>query len=137
MPMDEATHHTTNQGPVQGQVPVNYGTVNIQMNTGPGTATPTPSTRIWNVPYRRNPFFTGREDVLELLHKRLDSARTATLTQSQAISGLGGIGKTQIVIEYADRHRQEYTAVLWVNATTRDTITASFLEIATLLALPE
>ncbi|HLG75816.1 MAG TPA: hypothetical protein VKX46_05340, partial [Ktedonobacteraceae bacterium] len=89
--MDEATHHTTNQGPVQGQVPVNYGTVNIQMNTGPGTATPTPSTRIWNVPYRRNPFFTGREDVLELLHERLDSARTATLTQSQAISGLGGI----------------------------------------------
>src|SRR5579884_1176749 len=137
MPMDEATHHTTNQGPVQGQVSVNYGTVNIQMNTGPGTTTPTPSIRIWNIPYRRNPFFTGREDVLELLHERLGATRTATLTQSQAISGLGGIGKTQIVIEYAYRHRQEYTAVLWVNAATRDTITASFLEIATLLALPE
>jgi NB-ARC domain-containing protein len=92
---------------------------------------------IWNVPYRRNPYFTGREEVLQALHERLSIATTTALTQSQAISGLGGIGKTQIVVEYAYRHCEEYHFILWVNAATRDTIIASFLELATLLNLPE
>src|SRR5690348_3703174 len=49
---------------------------------------------IWNVPYRRNPFFTGREEILHNLFQALDSSRRAALTQAKAISGLGGIGKT-------------------------------------------
>src|SRR5438132_2533324 len=31
---------------------------------------------IWNVPYRRNPFFTGRQAVLESLHETLTSKKT-------------------------------------------------------------
>ncbi len=30
---------------------------------------------IWNVPYRRNPFFTGREQLLERLHDRLSTTK--------------------------------------------------------------
>ncbi len=92
---------------------------------------------LWNVPYRRNLYFTGREEVLHTLHERLRSAKTTALTQSQAISGLGGVGKTQIAIEYAYRHHAEYQGVLWVNAESRETIIASFLELASLLKLPE
>ena len=73
---------------------------------------------IWNVPYRRNPFFTGREDVLNNLHEALTAGKTAALTQSQAIIGLGGIGKTQTAVEYAYRYGSEYQAVLWVKADT-------------------
>jgi tetratricopeptide (TPR) repeat protein len=92
---------------------------------------------IWNIPYRRNPYFTGREEVLHILHEHLNAAKSTALTQSQAISGLGGVGKTQIAVEYAYRHQEEYYGVLWVNAASRETIIASFLELANLLELPE
>ncbi len=92
---------------------------------------------MWNVPFRRNPFFTGREALLAYLHDQLINTKSAALTQAQAIRGLGGIGKTQTAIEYAYRHRDAYRYVLWVNATTRDTILTSFLELAVRLNLPE
>lgn len=92
---------------------------------------------IWNVPYRRNPFFTGREEILAHLYTELRSSKTVALTQPQAISGLGGIGKTQIAIEYAYRYRDHYRAVFWVNASTRDTLNTDFAELVVLLGLSE
>jgi tetratricopeptide (TPR) repeat protein len=59
------------------------------------------------------------------------------LTQPQAISGLGGVGKTQTAVEYAYRHRNDYQAVLWVGADTREALVAGFVRIAELLSLPE
>lgn len=53
-----------------------------------------PPSLVWNIPYTRNPFFTGREDLLEQLHTHLTGSKAAVLTQPQAINGLGGIGKT-------------------------------------------
>ena len=92
---------------------------------------------LWHLPYRRNPFFTGREDVLERLHETLTTSGTAAVTQPQAISGLGGIGKTQTALEYAYRSRDEYQAVCWARADSREVLTADLAAIATLLHLPE
>ncbi len=92
---------------------------------------------IWNVPARRNPFFTGREDILEHLHTLLHSDKTVALTQVQAISGLGGIGKTQTAIEYAYRYRHAYQAVFWVKAGTVETLRSDVAALASLLHLPE
>ncbi len=108
----------------------------------PNISTPTQqqteaSQPMWNIPFRRNPFFTGRENLLNRLHINLTTTKAAALTQAQAISGLGGIGKTHTAVEYAYRYRDEYHCVLWVNAATRDTIITSFLDLAALLALPE
>jgi hypothetical protein len=69
--------------------------------------------RFISVP-RRNGFFTGREEVLARLHAELTSGGRAAITQ--AISGLGGIGKTAMAIEYAHRHKDDYACVLWTNA---------------------
>src|SRR2546421_3363628 len=92
--------------------------------------------RIWSVPYRRNPFFTGREAVLQRLHQVLHSQAVAALTQAQAISGLGGIGKTQTALEYAYRYRDEYQAILWARADTRQGLLADVVAIAALLQVP-
>ena len=42
------------------------------------------------------------------------------------LHGLGGIGKSQLAIEYAKKHRDDYTAVFWLNAKTQDTLKRSF-----------
>lgn len=94
------------------------------------------SDTIWNIP-TGIPFFTGREDVLERIHEALATSGTAALKQRQAISGLGGIGKTQTAIEYAQRHRDQYKAILWAVAESRESLLSDFVYIATVLNLPE
>ena len=92
---------------------------------------------ISNIPYQRNPFFTGREELLNRLHDLLYAENTAALTQPQGISGLGGIGKTQTALEYVYRYHTEYRAVLWARADSHAILTSDFVRIAHLLDLPE
>ena len=49
----------------------------------------TPALPIWNMPYRRNPFFTGREAILAYVYNVLKSRKVVVLTQALAINGLG------------------------------------------------
>jgi TIR domain len=51
---------------------------------------------IWMIPYPRNPFFLERDELLSQIHTQLHAGHPTALAQPQAISGLGGIGKTQI-----------------------------------------
>jgi tetratricopeptide (TPR) repeat protein len=69
---------------------------------------------VCNIPFNRNPNFTGREEFLNNLHKTLHSGKHAALTQ--ALTGLGGMGKTQIAIEYAYRFSSEYDLIWWIRA---------------------
>jgi tetratricopeptide (TPR) repeat protein len=98
---------------------------------------PSAPSPLWNIPYRRNPYFTDQESILTHLHDVLNADNAAALIQPQAISGLGGIGKTQIALEYAYRHRDKYQAVLWVQADSQESLTTGFIALATLLNLPE
>ena len=96
-------------------------------------AAPTSAVRagIWNVP-ARNPHFTGRGDLLDRLHRWLQSERTLTV---QALYGLGGVGKTQLVIEYAHRYADEYDVVWWIDAEQPVLIPDQFLGLATHLGV--
>jgi tetratricopeptide (TPR) repeat protein/DNA-binding XRE family transcriptional regulator len=91
----------------------------------------------WSVPLPRNPFFTGREEILEALHAQLSGSQVTALTQSSALHGLGGVGKTQVALEYAYRHALEYSAIFWIGAETDEQIVASLLHMAETLQLPE
>src|SRR5450755_4736868 len=92
---------------------------------------------VWNIPYPQNPLFTGREQLLTQLASTLHAGQPTALSQPQAISGLGGIGKTQLALEYAYRYRGDYQAVLWAQADTRENLTSSYLTLAALFNLPE
>ena len=92
---------------------------------------------IWNVPYPRNAFFIGRDEILTRLHTQLQAGQATALSQPQAIIGLGGIGKTQLAVEYAYRFHQDYQVVLWARAESTEALTSSYVTIATMLNLPE
>jgi tetratricopeptide (TPR) repeat protein len=88
---------------------------------------------IWNVPHLRNPHFTGRTELLETLHRTLTEGPTA-LT---ALSGMGGIGKTQMALEYAYRHHTEFDLVWWLRAENKAILLTDYAALARALKLSE
>lgn len=85
--------------------------------------------RIWNAP-QRNAAFTGRNVVLERMRDQLGSGMSVVLPRSQALFGLGGVGKTQVAIEYVHRFMAEYDLVWWISAENPDNVIASLAELA-------
>ena len=87
------------------------------------------------LPYDWNPHFVGRHDELKKIHKMLNGDTNAAagnnLVGKAAIMGLGGIGKTQLAIEYAFRFGRYYTGgVLWLNAASSEDFQASLASLA-------
>lgn len=80
-------------------------------------------------PYRRNPLFTGRDAVLQKLALSLETRKIV------ALNGLGGIGKTQIAIEYAYRYQHDYDYILWMKANSPEDWKISIFAIANRFAL--
>ena len=95
------------------------------------------SAPVWTVPYERNPAYTGRHSELEAIRERFGEQTNRKTVAIQAITGLGGIGKTQTAIEYAFRYCDDYSAILWVVADTEQSINSGFARLAALLDLPE
>lgn len=76
-------------------------------------------------------YFSGREDLLARMHRELDERGRL------ALSGLGGVGKTQAALAYALQRRAHYPGgVFWVGAETVGSLTTAFVEIARTLRLP-
>lgn len=77
--------------------------------------------------------FIGRKEDLEFMKKHLLRGRQSDRCQICIICGLGGIGKTQLAIEYARVHKAAYTSVFWVDGTTEDSILQSLSTVGTRL----
>jgi tetratricopeptide (TPR) repeat protein len=89
---------------------------------------------VWGVVPPKNPNFTGRRELLDQLGERLGAGTTAVLPA--ALHGMGGIGKTQMAVEYIYRHLQDYDIVWWIQATQPTQIRKSLTELAQHLRLP-
>ena len=84
------------------------------------------------VDHQRNPHFTGRDDLLAGLREKLLDAKPKQFNHRVAIYGLGGVGKTQIAIEYAYRYGKEYNSIFWVSAADQAALLSGFERIAKL-----
>ncbi|WP_211117390.1 tetratricopeptide repeat protein [Streptomyces sp. RPA4-5] len=67
----------------------------------------------------------GRNEELDWLRRILTDQREGAITQSGAVHGLGGIGKSALALYYAHRHRGDYTLIWWINAASADEIETS------------
>jgi len=95
---------------------------------------PTALPPVWNLPFRRNPSFTGRERALAELAGQLEQVAAAAVTQ--ALQGAGGVGKTALAVEYAFRYRSQFDTVWWVRAEQPATLVGDYAGLAGALQLP-
>src|SRR6266567_2862687 len=83
--------------------------------------------RIWSAP-ARNADFTGRAATLELLRDKLSGSGSVVV--AQALYGLGGVGKTQLAMEYAHRFMADYDLIWWVPSERAEEISQSLADLA-------
>jgi tetratricopeptide (TPR) repeat protein len=91
---------------------------------------------IFDVP-PRNLHFTGRSDLLKSLRRTLRARRAGAVVQAGAVYGLGGVGKTQLAVEYAHRYAADYDLVWWISAEQRVALGGRLAALARRLGLPE
>jgi tetratricopeptide (TPR) repeat protein len=89
---------------------------------------------IWFRAPARNPRFTGRTEQLQAL-------RAALLADGQtvlpvALQGMGGVGKTQIALEYVHRFRASYDLVWWIQADLPHLIDSALTDLGVKMKLP-
>ena len=87
--------------------------------------------QIWNVP-ARNPHFTGRAAELGEVARGLAAGSPVTV---ESVRGMGGVGKSQLAIEYAHAHAGDYDVAWWVNAEETAAIADQFTTLAAQLGL--
>ncbi|NLF11525.1 MAG: hypothetical protein GX597_07035, partial [Anaerolineaceae bacterium] len=81
--------------------------------TLPGPGPLPPGSRL---PFGRNALFTGREGALEALARATLGEDAGSTLVSQAVQGMGGVGKTQLAVEFAYRYGRWFDGVHWLNA---------------------
>lgn len=108
--------------------------------SGPGVvlSRTSPATRtrpaVWGNMPPRNLVFTGREDLLQQLEHELRDGPTAVLPH--ALHGMGGVGKSQLALEYVYRQASQYDIVWWIPAERPTQIAQALVELAQRLGLP-
>ena len=100
------------------------------LGTGAGTA-------VSNLP-ARNRNFSGRGHLLDQIHDDLRTvSAAAAVVPTEAVHGLGGIGKTDLAAEYAHRFGSDYDIAWWVPAEEPTAAAAALAGLAKRLGIPE
>jgi tetratricopeptide (TPR) repeat protein len=92
--------------------------------------------RCESVPFGILPTYTDRPDVSKELDEKLARQCGSASPRAIAVIGLGGTGKTQLVLHYIEKHRVEYDTILWIDARDKEAARASFERCCLTLGLP-
>ncbi|KKO97403.1 hypothetical protein THAR02_10491 [Trichoderma harzianum] len=95
--------------------------------------------RLYIVPFQRNPRFQARGNTLSLLHQNLcEVTDDETIRQkSCVVHGGGGMGKTQLAIEYTHRYRRHFDYIVWICAESKTELTNGMAELAKRLKISD
>jgi hypothetical protein len=88
---------------------------------------------IFSVPFNRNEKFLGRSEPLAQLYDSLSDSKISQ--KSCLIHGIGGVGKTQLALEFSYRYRQYFRYIFWLRAQDSPGMVESFCKVAQLLRL--
>jgi hypothetical protein len=106
----------------------------LRLKTQPGPGEVPPPRRPCHLTYSTlGELFIGREEFLEQLHLKFKAAHAEGRWPKHAVCGVGGLGKTQLAVEYALQYRDQYTAVLMVNADTPESLRSGIAGLAGVL----
>ncbi len=114
-----------------------YGSINdiyriwLELTEDPSVKLRPLTRRVHNLP-RKNHQFSGREKLIRSIRKGLAGGQSVV-----ALSGLGGIGKTETSIEYAHRYKNNYSLIWYVRGEQMSSIIVSYAKLADKLELPQ
>ncbi|KAJ5826076.1 hypothetical protein N7474_003214 [Penicillium riverlandense] len=136
--MASTSHSGVNYG---AQVGINYGTFTADFHLPPGKSgtepnkerSETPPSPLSTVPFARDPDFVSRDSLLNQIRDK-----SLVLGSRIALVGLGGVGKSQLAIEYSYLVRSQAPAtwVFWVHASNATRFEQSFRDIADQVKIP-
>ncbi|MDI5941361.1 FxSxx-COOH system tetratricopeptide repeat protein, partial [Micromonospora sp. DH15] len=125
---------TMDEADARGEVLALFGLAAPEQQRPSGTPWPPDQPRHWSQPFpSRNPHFTGREEPLTELRDRLTEGVTSVVPT--AVLGTAGVGKTQLVIEYAYRFAACYDLIWYVRSEQLATVRADLAGLAASLGL--
>ncbi|KAK3326908.1 hypothetical protein B0H66DRAFT_530896 [Apodospora peruviana] len=103
------------------------------------TKSPTRSDkRHYAVPLETVHTYTERAKLSAELEQKLQTRHEkASISYAVALHGLGGAGKSQLALAYAEKHKDRYNPILWIDATDEEAVRSSFKRCAAELGLPE
>ena len=90
----------------------------------------------FRLPFTRNTFFTGRTEPLKQLARTLLHHQGPATLVTQSIQGMGGVGKTQLAVEFAFRYGRFFHGVHWLNCRDPHAINAEVAACGAAMQLP-
>lgn len=88
---------------------------------------------IGNAPQIEDGAFIGRESEIEQLKEYLGPQNTVSTQKVVAITGMGGLGKTQLSLAFAKQYYQEFSSIFWLNAKDESTIRQSLVSLSDII----
>lgn len=71
--------------------------------------------------------YTQRKELSDLLQVKLEiNHKNASVPYAVAIHGLGGTGKSQLALKYAEDHKDQYNPIVWIDGTDNKIVRSSF-----------
>ncbi|MCA9228996.1 MAG: hypothetical protein KDA47_25440, partial [Planctomycetales bacterium] len=75
-------------------------------------------------------YYTPRNSLMTNLEKAINKKRKAAITQTVTVHGLGGVGKSQLALQYAIEHEADFDIRHWIRAEQQETLLRDLADLA-------